>query len=200
VVVEAKARRIGRPSVVTRTSSLTQRTRAKGHAFRSQLDLVLQLLRTGDTLVITRLDRLGRLVLHLVTCGAARARDRVPRGRAGHRHRPKLNAAQAADAQQLYDGRQHSVAQIAALLGVAQTTILRDQVASLTATLHARDTALDEGRARSRASSRTTAPSWPPATPRLRRCPPSTPASSPSCTANSAPPITSSRSSARARP
>ena len=34
----------------------------------------------------------------------------------------KLNPAQAAHAQQFYDGHQHRVAQIAALLGVARTT------------------------------------------------------------------------------
>ena len=39
-------------------------------ASRPQLDLVLRLLRTGDALKITRLDRLGRSVLHLVTVGA----------------------------------------------------------------------------------------------------------------------------------
>ncbi|MEA2180925.1 MAG: hypothetical protein QOF69_110, partial [Solirubrobacteraceae bacterium] len=39
-------------------------------ASRPQLDNVLQLLRDGDTLKITRLDRLGRSVLHLVTLGA----------------------------------------------------------------------------------------------------------------------------------
>ena len=39
-------------------------------ASRPQLDLVLKLLRDGDTLVITRLDRLSRSVLHLVTLGA----------------------------------------------------------------------------------------------------------------------------------
>ncbi|ABG94969.1 possible resolvase, N-terminal [Rhodococcus jostii RHA1] len=39
-------------------------------ASRPQLDLVLQRLREGDTLVITRLDRLGRSVLHLITLGA----------------------------------------------------------------------------------------------------------------------------------
>lgn len=37
---------------------------------RPALDLVLRLARDGDTLVITRLDRLGRSVLHLVTLGA----------------------------------------------------------------------------------------------------------------------------------
>jgi len=36
---------------------------------------VLKLLRGGDTLKITRLDRLGRSVLHLVTLGAE-LRDR----------------------------------------------------------------------------------------------------------------------------
>jgi len=45
-------------------------------ASRPNLDLVLQLVRAGDTLVITRLDRLGRSVLHLVTLGAQlRERD-----------------------------------------------------------------------------------------------------------------------------
>ena len=46
--------------------------RASGaKANRPQLDLLLRHLRAGDTLVITRLDRLGRSVLHLVTLGAA---------------------------------------------------------------------------------------------------------------------------------
>ena len=39
-------------------------------ASRPELDTVLRLLRDGDTLKITRLDRLGRSVLHLVTLGA----------------------------------------------------------------------------------------------------------------------------------
>src|SRR5450755_3348245 len=39
-------------------------------ASRPQLDTVLRMLRDGDTLKITRLDRLGRSVLHLVTLGA----------------------------------------------------------------------------------------------------------------------------------
>ncbi|MDN5918709.1 MAG: helix-turn-helix domain-containing protein [Pseudonocardia sp.] len=34
-----------------------------------------------------------------------------------------MTAAQAAHAQQLYDGGEHTVAQIAALLGVARTTV-----------------------------------------------------------------------------
>lgn len=45
--------------------------RASGaKASRPQLDLVLRMLRTGDTLKVTRLDRLSRSVLHLVTLGA----------------------------------------------------------------------------------------------------------------------------------
>ena len=45
--------------------------RASGaKASRPQLDELLKLLRDGDTLKITRLDRLGRSVLHLVTLGA----------------------------------------------------------------------------------------------------------------------------------
>lgn len=39
-------------------------------ASRPQLDAVLTRLRSGDTLVITRLDRLGRSVVHLITLGA----------------------------------------------------------------------------------------------------------------------------------
>ena len=37
---------------------------------RPKLDLVMKLLRAGDTLVVTRLDRLGRSVVHLVLLGA----------------------------------------------------------------------------------------------------------------------------------
>ncbi len=45
-------------------------------ASRPQLDLVLKLIRSGDTLVVTRLDRLGRSMLHLVNLGAdLRERD-----------------------------------------------------------------------------------------------------------------------------
>lgn len=39
-------------------------------ASRPSLDLVLKLLREGDTLKVTRLDRLSRSVLHLITLGA----------------------------------------------------------------------------------------------------------------------------------
>lgn len=39
-------------------------------ASRPKLDLALQLLREGDTLKVTRLDRLSRSVLHMVTLGA----------------------------------------------------------------------------------------------------------------------------------
>jgi len=45
--------------------------RASGaKASRPKFDLVLQLLRAGDMLKVTRLDRLSRSVLHLVTLGA----------------------------------------------------------------------------------------------------------------------------------
>jgi len=50
-------------------------TSSGAKASRPQLDLVLKLLRAGDTLKVTRLDRLGRSVLHLVTLGAE-LRDR----------------------------------------------------------------------------------------------------------------------------
>lgn len=39
-------------------------------ASRPKFDLVMQLLRKGDTLKVTRLDRLGRSVHHLVNLGA----------------------------------------------------------------------------------------------------------------------------------
>lgn len=39
-------------------------------ASRPKLDLVMQLLRDGDTLKVTRLDRLGRSLQHLVNLGA----------------------------------------------------------------------------------------------------------------------------------
>jgi len=57
-------------------------------ASRPELDLVLQPLRDGDTLVITRLDRLGWSLVLLVTLGA-QLRDRgvgLAGDRAGHRH------------------------------------------------------------------------------------------------------------------
>lgn len=45
-------------------------------ASRPKLDLVMQLLREGDILKVTRLDRLSHSVLHLVTLGAElRERD-----------------------------------------------------------------------------------------------------------------------------
>ncbi|MGI5290925.1 recombinase family protein [Nonomuraea polychroma] len=45
-------------------------TASGAKASRPKLDLVLQLLRDGDTLKVTRLDRLSQPVLHLVTLGA----------------------------------------------------------------------------------------------------------------------------------
>lgn len=39
-------------------------------ASRPKFDLVMQLLRAGDTLIVTRLDRLGRSLVHLVNLGA----------------------------------------------------------------------------------------------------------------------------------
>ena len=45
-------------------------TASGAKASRPQLDVLLKMLRDGDTLKVTRLDRLGRSVLHLVTLGA----------------------------------------------------------------------------------------------------------------------------------
>lgn len=137
-------------------------------ASRPQLDQALRNLREGDTLIITRLDRLGRSVLHLVTLGAslrergiglkvleqgidtstaegramfgmlsvlaelqrelivANTRDGLAaaraRGRTGGR-RPKLTPAQELHAQKLYDAGDHTVQQIADLLGVPRPTV-----------------------------------------------------------------------------
>jgi len=137
-------------------------------ASRPKLDLVLRILRDGDVLVVTRLDRLGRSVLHLVTLGAqlrergvglqvveqgidtataegramfgmlsvlaelqrelivANTRDGLAaaraRGRRGGRP-PKLTPDQVALAQRLYDAGEHTVAQIAGMLGVPRSTV-----------------------------------------------------------------------------
>ncbi|MEV7442910.1 recombinase family protein [Streptomyces sp. NPDC091204] len=59
-------------------------------ASRPKLDLVRQLLCQGDTLMVTRLDRLSRSVLHLVTLGAepsCASAASAGRHRAGHRPR-----------------------------------------------------------------------------------------------------------------
>ncbi|MEU8362642.1 recombinase family protein [Nonomuraea sp. NPDC048882] len=85
-------------------------------ASRPSLDLVLKLLREGDTLMVTRLDRLSRSVLHLVTLGADL------RERNGGR-RPRLTPEQAALAQELYDARVKTVQQIADLFGVPRSTV-----------------------------------------------------------------------------
>jgi DNA invertase Pin-like site-specific DNA recombinase len=51
-------------------------TASGAKASRPKLDLALKLLRADDTLVVTRLDRLGRSLVHLVLLGAElRERD-----------------------------------------------------------------------------------------------------------------------------
>lgn len=67
--------------------------------------------------VLAELQR--ELIVANTRDGLATARAR---GRNGGR-RPKLNPAQAAHAQQLDDAGEHTVAQIAAVLGVARTTV-----------------------------------------------------------------------------
>ncbi|MEU3921836.1 recombinase family protein [Streptomyces sp. NPDC029004] len=49
---------------------------AQDPSSRPKLDLVMQLLHEGDTLKVTRLDRLSRSVLHLETLGAE-LRERI---------------------------------------------------------------------------------------------------------------------------
>ena len=137
-------------------------------ASRPQLEALLRDLRDGDVLVVTRLDRLGRSVGHLIRLGehlrergvglrvleqgidtgtaegramfgmlsvlaefqreliAANTRDGLAAARARGRRggRPAaLSATQAAHARTLYDAGEHTVAQIAGLLGVARTTL-----------------------------------------------------------------------------
>lgn len=137
---------------------------------RPQLDRLLETVLPGDTIVVWRLDRLGRSLKHLIAligelgdrgvgfrslteaidtstpagqllfnimgalaeferqliverthAGLAAARAR---GRHGGRPR-KVDAAKAALIRQLYDSRQHTVDQIAAMIGLSRTSIYR---------------------------------------------------------------------------
>jgi len=106
--------------------------RASGaKASRPQFDELLKLLRDGDTLKITRLDRIGRSVLHLVTLGA-KLRERgvglhvIEQGidtATAEGRRPKIGADQVALAQRLYDAGEHTVQQIADIFSVPRTTV-----------------------------------------------------------------------------
>ncbi|SDQ51491.1 recombinase family protein [Quadrisphaera sp. DSM 44207] len=137
---------------------------------RPALEQVLEALRPGDTLVVWRLDRLGRSLRHLIevvteleargvgfrslresidtTTPGGRLvfhlfgalaqfereviRDRTlaglaaarARGRTGGRP-AKLTGAQRAVARRLYEEREHTVAEIGALLGVSRSTVYR---------------------------------------------------------------------------
>ena len=139
-------------------------------ARRPKLDAVLDFLRPGDTLVITKLDRLGRSVRNLIDLSATlaergvdlrvlnqgidtstpggkltfhilgaiaeferdliseRTRDGLEaaraRGRKGGR-RPKMTPAKLVTARKLYDGGEHTVAQIAGIIGVSRLTVHR---------------------------------------------------------------------------
>lgn len=145
-------------------------TASGGLAERPQLAAALDYLRPGDTLVVWRLDRLGRSLRHLVDtvsdfdvrgvgfrsihesidtttssgrlvfhifCALAEferdlIRERThaglaaarARGRVGGR-RSALTPQKAAVARRLYDSREHTVAEIAKVLGVSRATIYR---------------------------------------------------------------------------
>ena len=147
-------------------------------ARRPQLDALLDYARSSDVVVITKLDRLGRSVAHLVELAAGFAergidlrvlhqgidtstpsgkltfhvlaaiaefeRDMISertreglvaaraRGRKGGR-RPVMTAAKLETARTLYDAGQHTVAQIAAVIGVSRATVHR-ALAAQTAT------------------------------------------------------------------
>lgn len=137
---------------------------------RPALSDALAYLRSGDTLVITKLDRLGRSVNNLIelsdeldrrevglrvltqgidtttpggklffhmlaaiaefehglivertTAGLAAARARGRRGGA----KPKMTPAKIRQARAMYDSREHTVQEIAEVLGVGRATIYR---------------------------------------------------------------------------
>ncbi len=138
---------------------------------RPQLSAALDYLRRGDTLVVWRLDRLGRSLKHLLALvegldereidfkslqesldtttpsgkllfqvmGAlaeferSLIRERThaglsaarARGRVGGR-KPVLTPHKAAVARRLHDGKEHTVAEIAKILGVSRATIYRN--------------------------------------------------------------------------
>lgn len=139
-------------------------------ARRRQLDALLDYARAGDVVVITKLDRLGRSVAHLVELAGVlqsrgvdlrvlhqgidtttpggrltfhilasiaeferdliseRTRDGLQaaraRGRKGGR-RPALSAAKVAHARTLRDGGEHTMTQIAELVGCSRATLYR---------------------------------------------------------------------------
>jgi DNA invertase Pin-like site-specific DNA recombinase len=139
-------------------------------ASRPQLDLVKQMLRSGDTLVITRMDRLGRSAKDLLTIVSelgdrgvnleiieqhidtktaegklfftmvaafaefehsmmvSRTKDGLAaaraRGRVGGR-KAKLTSLQIKEIQRLYQARELSVQDIAAMFHVSRPTVYR---------------------------------------------------------------------------
>jgi DNA invertase Pin-like site-specific DNA recombinase len=139
-------------------------------ASRPQLDLVRQMLRSGDTLVITRMDRLGRSAKDLLTIVSelgdrgvnleiieqhidtktaegklfftlvaafaefehsmmvSRTKDGLAaaraRGRVGGR-KAKLTSLQIKEIQRLYQARELSVQDIAAMFHVSRPTVYR---------------------------------------------------------------------------
>lgn len=139
-------------------------------ARRPQLDALLDYARAGDVVVITKLDRLGRSVAHLVELAGVlqsrgidlrvlhqgidtstpggrltfhilasiaeferdliseRTRDGLAaaraRGRKGGR-RPVLSPAKLAHARALRDGGEHTMTQIAELVGCSRATLYR---------------------------------------------------------------------------
>lgn len=147
---------------------------------RPQLDAVLRTLRAGDTLKVTKLDRLSRslrdlddiartlaereVTLHIVSSGmTVNIKDPIgkmfyrilamfaefehdmivdrtldglaaarSRGRKGGR-KAKMTPTKIEQARRMYDGREHTVQQIAETFGVTRATIYRhlEQLASI---------------------------------------------------------------------
>src|SRR5215212_6513935 len=99
-------------------------TASGAKADRPILDEVLSYLRPGDTLVVWRLDRLGRSLQYLIEVVAGLAAARA-RGRLGGRPRKLRDAKQLDLARALYDGGQTDIATICATLGISRATLYR---------------------------------------------------------------------------
>ena len=99
---------------------------------RPELSRLMDQIRPGDTLVVWRLDLLGRSIRHLIDSLRYLIRERTlaglsaarARGRQGGRP-PTLSADQVKTARRMYEQRDMTVEQIGDVLGVSRTTIYR---------------------------------------------------------------------------
>ncbi len=152
-------------------------------ASRPELDLVMKLLRDGDTVKVTRLDRLGRSLLHLVTLGAVLAE----RGVGLHVVEQGIDTT-TAEGRAMF-GMLSVLAEYQRELIVANT---RDGLAAARARGRVGGPASPSSRPRAPSSSTTPAP-----TP-SRRSPPCSTCPAPPCTATSTPTASATGTPARA--